>query len=174
MKRTGDIERLLAQTPPARVVEGPHRQLLKRQLLHLHAPRSVPVVRLRWKPVLAWAACAVLVFGVVQVVIWGWVRSLSSEKAESYHMLTLLDGGGVLSSDPDYTIAEAVRHYEEVGDLIRQGKHELVQRIDLDEDRAVLVYQVVLSNGKIAFCTRVVPPAGGGDKNAMWVRVAQP
>ena len=77
VKPTDDIERLLTETPPPRVVEGLHRQRLKRQLLDLYQAPSVPVVRLRWKPVLAWAACAVLVFGVVQVAIWCWARSLS-------------------------------------------------------------------------------------------------
>jgi len=174
VKPTDDIERLLTETPPPRVVEGPHRQRLKRQLLDLHASRGIRVVRLRWRPVLAWAACAVLVFGVVQVVTWGWVRSLSSEKAEPYHALTLLDGGIVLSSDPDYSVAKAVELYEEAGALIRQGKQKLVRRIDLGEDGAVLVYEVVLSNGQVAFCTRMVPPACGGDKNAMWVRLGRP
>ncbi len=174
MSPTDNIERLLAGTPTPGVVAGPHRLRLERQLFSPRQAADARVPLLRWRPVLAWAACAALVFLVARVAVWGWVRGLSIERATPYQTVTLPDGGIVLSGDPDYSVTKAVKHYQEAEELMGQGKHELVRTIDLDEDGAVLVYQVILSNGQIAFCTRVVPPAGGGEKDAIWVRLARP
>lgn len=174
MSPTDNIERLLAGTPTPGVVAGPHRLRLKRQLFSPRQAADARVPLLRWRPVLAWAACAALVFLVARVAVWGWVRGLSIERATPYQTLTLPDGGIVLSSDPDYSVAKALKHYQEAGELMRQGKQELVRTIDLDEDGAVLVYQVVLSDGEIAFCAKVVPPVRTREKDTLWVGPYRP
>lgn len=155
-----DTEKLLAATAAPEVVEGPHKEALRRDLLRRLAASPVAGAggmamgsrrrRLAWACLLAlivagtaWAAQkAVRAFKVHTEL--GEVTVSSREGPRTYRVS---QSGTVVSDDPEFTQADAEREAREIRRLIAEGKCELVEVVDSAFGLKTYRCKVVLANG---------------------------
>jgi hypothetical protein len=150
MKSIDQIERLLGQTPAPCVVEGPHREKLKQQLLEKvqsAQPRreEMRMSLLKRVPSMMKLAAALLVAAVL--VGTGWAAEKVYKKLTKTVILerrpvrtrtlpngrTVHGGWGIgtqVSSEDPNAVETAKRHHEEMKQLIAQKKYELIKTRD--------------------------------------------
>ena len=160
-----NLEKVLADTPVPRVIEGDRRARLKSDLVR--QIRKEGSIMPRWKKRIAWAACALLVVSAV-VFACNEVRKrffVVHEEVLEERKTTLPDGSemhsrvvrgvSIGSDDPDYTEEKAKQQYKEIQNLIAEGKGELLKVIESDSGEKCYVYKFILSDGEeVAWGTR--------------------
>ena len=150
-----DIERLFFDTPKPNVIEGPHRLYLKQSLVQQMQKEGIQMSI--WKKKLVLACCMVMI-----MVISGWAankiyKSFTVKEEVVTEEVTTSDGNKAIythskavmmsSDDPEYTEEKAKAQYEEIQQLMKEGKYEF---IGLKETKVgkIYTYRFTLSNGE--------------------------
>ncbi len=157
MEKFDDIEKILVNTPKPKVVEGPHRLKLKYSLINQFKKEKVPMRS--WRRTLAWAFCLLLIGA-----IGGWAGQnlyktfivdkevLSEETYEnpdgSTGMYSQIRSVIMGSDASNFTEEKAQKQYQEIRNLISEGKGELLEVKDLDSGEKCYIYKFVLSDGE--------------------------
>jgi hypothetical protein len=171
MKNTDEIERLLQQTPTPCVVEGPHREQLKKRLLmepqsRLQDDKKMRMsVFARMSPALRVAA---VILAAVLLVGAGWAAEKIYEKLkftqasltleEHPHQEWTLPNGkkltvsgttGTVVNPDDAKAAEIARlNYEKMKELVAQKRYKLLKTFeDASTGGTEHVYQFTFSDG---------------------------
>ena len=164
MEKFDDIEKILVNTPKPKVVESPHRLKLKYSLIN--QMKQEKVTMRSWRRTLAWAFCLLLIGA-----IGGWSGQnlyktfivdkevLTEETFEnpdgSTGMYSQMRSVTVISDASDFTEEKAQKQYQEIQNLISEGKGELLEVKDLDSGEKCYIYKFVLSDGEeVAWASR--------------------
>ncbi len=158
MEKFDDIERVLANTPKPKIIEGPHRLYLRQSLIHQIQKEEIPMSA--WSKNLKWACCLLLI-----AVAGGWTaqkvhKSFTvSEEVLMEEEFTNPDGSKgiysqtrsttISSDDPDFSKEKAQKYHQEIQDLIAKGKYQFVDVKELDSGDKVYLYKFTLSDGEL-------------------------